>query len=79
MPFQKTISEEEMATDWLRSKFEEVIVKKEIYSKYCPVCRSRFIVDLDTHYECDNCKTQYKFKNLDEIQDKIWFMRIRRL
>ena len=30
-------------------------------------------------YECDNCKTQYKFKNLDEIQDKIWFMRIRRL
>lgn len=77
--FQKTISEEEMATDWLRSKFEEVIVKKEIYSKYCPVCRSRFIVDLDTHYECDNCKTQYKFKNLDEIQDKIWFMRIRRL
>ncbi len=76
--FRRTLSEEVMVYEWLNSKFEEIIVKKEVYQKYCPVCRSKNL-DLDHgYYECANCKTQYVFKNHSNELDTVWFMRIRR-
>ena len=76
--FKSTLSEEVMVYEWLNSKFEEILVKKDLYKKYCPVCRSKNLIEDGGYFECANCKTQYVFKNQSEVLDTIWFMRIRR-
>ena len=77
--FSKTVTEEEMITEWILSKFESVVVKKEVYKKYCPVCRSRNIDNNENYYICEDCGSEYVFKGIDEIQDVIWFVKIRRV
>lgn len=76
--FKRTLSEDVMVYEWLNSKFEEIIVKKDVYQKFCPVCRSKNLDDEQGYYECSNCKTQYVFKNHGDALDTVWFMRIRR-
>lgn len=76
--FKRTLSEEVMVYEWLNMKFDEIIVKKDVYQKYCPVCRSKNL-DIDKgYYECANCHTQYVFKNQSDKLDTVWFMRIKR-
>ena len=67
-----------MVYEWLNMKFEEIIVKKDVYQKYCPVCRSKQLDNDKGYYECSNCRTQYVFKNQSEELDTVWFMRIKR-
>ena len=76
--FSKTIKESELINNWVNSKFESAVVKKELYQKYCPVCLSKNL-DIDKgYYECANCHTQYVFKNQSDKLDTVWFMRIKR-
>ena len=77
--FSKTIDEEKMIAQWVLSKFESVIVKKEIYRKYCPVCRSKNIDINENYCICEDCSTEYIFKGIDDIQDVVWFVKIRRV
>ena len=77
--FSKTLTEEEMIRYWINSKFEGAMVKKEIYTKYCPVCRSANISNEDNLYHCSNCHSEYVFKGIDDVQDVIWFTKIRRV
>ena len=77
--FSKTVSEYEMITKWVISKFENAVVKKEVYKKYCPICRSRNIDNNDDYYICDNCGSEYVFKGINDEKDVIWFVKIRRV
>lgn len=75
--FSNRVSEYEMVTDWLMYKMKEVQAKKEVYSKYCPVCKHKNINEEEDVYMCLDCKTMYTFKK-DEKKDTIWFIQLRR-
>lgn len=77
--FSKTIKESELINHWVNSKFESAVVKKELYQKYCPVCRSTNLESNNNLYHCENCGTEYVFKDVDEVQDVIWFVKVRRV
>ena len=77
--FSKTIKESELINHWVNSKFESAVVKKELYQKYCPVCRSTNLDSNNNLYHCENCGTEYVFKDVDEVQDVIWFVKVRRV
>ena len=68
-----------MINYWVNSKFEGAIVKKELYQRYCPVCRSTSLENDNNLYHCENCGSQYVFKGIDEVQDVIWFVKVRRV
>ena len=58
------------------SKLQEVVAKKMIYSKYCPICKDRNLTIENDIYHCNNCKSIYTFKK--ETKDVIWFIKLRR-
>lgn len=75
--FSNRVSEYEMITDWLMHSMKEVQAKRDIYSKYCPVCKHKNLNQEDEIYMCPDCKTMYTFKK-DEKKDTIWFIQLRR-
>ena len=75
--FSNRVSEYEMITEWVMHSMKEVQAKKDIYSKYCPVCRHKNLNQEDEVYSCPDCKTMYTFKK-DEKKDTIWFIQLRR-
>lgn len=58
---------------WLDSKFILNRVQKSLYSRYCPVCKNRSIVEDDHLHKCTSCGTTYLFIN----NDTIWFCKTR--
>lgn len=49
--------------------------KKELYTTYCPVCKSKEIENKKNLYICTSCNSSYLFKD----KNTIWFKKIRRL
>lgn len=49
--------------------------KKELYTTYCPVCKSKEIENKKNLYICSSCNSMYLFKD----KNTIWFKKIRRL
>lgn len=70
-----TLKEEEMIKDILLSYTQIIEGSKTIYSKFCPICKSKEIdyKDKDDIYICEDCKSEYVLKD-----NKIYFMKIRR-
>ncbi len=75
--FMNSVSEKEMMTFWIENLFNESIAKKEVYTKYCPICKSKNIENQDSIYKCLNCHSMYTFKPNEE-KDTIWFIDLRR-
>ena len=78
---QDFMKEDEMLRQYLNDKFLEIKCSKDLYTSFCPVCKSRSI-DKDEFSEicnCQNCKSSYKFvdesANLDQT---LWFIKLRR-
>ena len=71
----KLVSEKKLISYWLDSKLKEITAKKELYTKYCPVCKSKNIEENQNIYKCPNCKSIYTFK---DDGDTIWFLKLRR-
>lgn len=70
-------NEKEMIKQWLLSKITLITGDKEVYSKYCPVCKQK-TVDVDEKSgHCSLCDAQYLF--VDEQSEKIWLRKIRRV
>ena len=70
-------SEAELIHDWLASKVNKVAADKNIYRKYCPVCRSRGI-DLEGGiYTCPSCGSRYMFDET-AAEETVWFRKIRK-
>jgi hypothetical protein len=72
--FNNSQKEEEILEYWLMSKFKEVTANKDMYERYCPVCKSRSIDINQDLCSCSDCQSMYTFKN----DNKIWFIRVRR-
>ena len=70
-------SEAELVHDWLASKVSKVSADKNVYKKYCPVCRSRGIDLTDGVYSCSFCGSRYMFDESGE-EETVWFRKIRK-
>ena len=73
----KLVSEKKLVSFWLNSKMQEIFAKKELYMKYCPVCKSKNTENNQNIYKCCDCGSIYTFKDGDRI-DTIWFLKLRR-
>ena len=73
------LTEKELITKWLDSKIDVVVGSKGLFSRYCPVCKSRHIEfdEMELKYSCMNCHSVYTFLE-GKKQDEIWFLRVRR-
>ncbi len=69
-------TEKELIRAWLQSKINLVSADKNIYKKYCPVCRSRGIDHTDGVYTCPACDSRYMFDD-SGAGDTVWFKKIR--
>ena len=68
-------SEYDLISKWLFSHFKTINGNRKIYQKYCPVCVSKSITNInDDKCSCDSCGSIYSFIN----EDNIWFIKIRR-
>ena len=75
--FDKYKTEEEIITYWIESKLQTVTCNIDIYSKYCPSCKSTEIVEKKDSLFCETCMSKYVFYNLNEVNQKLWFVRYR--
>lgn len=69
-------TEAELIRAWILSKINMLLADKNIYQKYCPVCRSRGIDHTDGVYTCPACDSRYMFdeRGGDAV---VWFKKIR--
>lgn len=72
----RTGTEAELIRAWLASKINVVPADKNIYKKYCPVCRSRGIDNTDGVYTCPACDSRYMFSE-SKNGATVWFKKIR--
>ena len=69
------LTEEEIAEFFINDKIQEQNMAEEIYSTYCPCCKSKNLVEVKDVYTCGDCGAKYTFKK----KDKAWFLRIGRI
>ncbi len=70
-------NEKEMIRRWIMSKITVISGNKEVYSKYCPVCKVKGVEADDEKGVCAFCHAEYLFIGGD-TGDKIWLTKIRR-
>ncbi len=75
--FINQAKERDIIKVWLDSLLYEIHAKKSIYTKYCPICKSRAIDEQTEIFTCTNCHTIYTFESI-KGQDFIWFINLRR-
>ena len=77
--FKNIVSEKEMAKKYIFDKLTTLPVSYDLYSQYCPICKSNDLKLIEeTYFKCVNCNSKYSFFKLNK-KDHIWFNRIRRL
>ena len=72
-----TIENEELAKEYVNHLFVEIIANKEVYSRYCPICKSKNLDEDNSYYYCSDCKAIYTFKKSND-KDTIWLISTRR-
>lgn len=75
--FINPTSESDIIDFWIDRLLYEVIAEKNMYVKYCPICKNRSIDESNNIYKCTNCQTIYTFKS-SKGKDIIWFINLRR-
>ncbi len=79
LPVEKVRTEEQLVADWLDNKLAHTIANMDVYSHYCPICKSKSIEIIDGLHICQKCKSKYLFthnKNNDRV---LWFTKLRRV
>lgn len=75
--FNNYTTEEKLIEHWILSKLNESPANKKIYSKYCPICKSKNIDCTRGVYKCAECGSVYIFK-VGLEKNKIWYLRYKR-
>lgn len=70
-------NEKELAKEYVNHLFVEIIANKEVYSRYCPICKSKNLDEDNSYYYCSDCKAIYTFKKSND-KDTIWLISTRR-
>lgn len=78
-PFEKIRTEEQLVSQWLDNKLAHTVANKDVYSHYCPVCKSKNIEIKNGLYICQKCKSQYIFTHNNTRNTVLWFTKLRRV
>ena len=74
---KNVLSEKEIVKEFIGNLFVEIIANKEVYSRYCPICKSKNLDEEKSYYHCFDCKAIYTFKKSKD-KDTIWLISTRR-
>lgn len=74
---KNVLKESELAKIIIDDLFIEVVANKEVYSQYCPICKSKNLDEDHSYYRCLDCMALYTFKK-SLNKDKIWLINARR-
>lgn len=74
---KNVLKESELIKNYINDLFIELTANKEVYSKYCPVCKSKNLDEENSYYQCLDCMTLYTFKKTMN-KDTIWLINTRR-
>lgn len=74
--FDDPMPERDMIAAWIGTKIKTLAGDSDVYSKFCPVCRSRNIESEGEVFTCNSCTSKYVF--VGEKKNEIWFLRLRR-
>ena len=72
------LTEKQIIEKWLNSKISHSYASKELYEKYCPICRGIEKEFERNVYTCMNCKSVYTFYKDNDNKQNIWFIKLRR-
>lgn len=73
--FKNVVKEKDIAQYFVNSKLEERHIKQNMFTKYCPVCKSSHLEEDNNIYTCLDCDSKYMFIE----EDLAWFLKLRRL
>lgn len=77
-PIEKPLSEAQLVANWLDNKLAHTIANEDVYSHYCPVCKSKNIDIKDGLHVCLKCKSHYVFTRNKNSNTVLWFTKLRR-
>ena len=76
--FNNPKSEMDLVTEWINSKINHSVGSKNIYSLYCPICKSQSVELINDEFVCDVCSSKYMFYTDKASKENIWFIKIGR-
>ncbi len=71
----ESIPEAALISHWLESKTSATFVDRNIYERYCPICRARDIEAVENMRRCHSCGSEYTFAKIGS-RDMAWFLSI---
>lgn len=75
--YQNVLLEEKLIENFIANKTHCVLSSKDIYSVYCPSCKSNNVDMVASHFYCSNCNSKYAFFTKNK-KDHLWFITLRR-
>lgn len=76
--FEEIFTEDEIVKKYFDDKLCLSVTKSDVYTRYCPVCRERNVVETNGLYSCSRCSSRYVFTKTIGGEDAVWFLRLRR-
>lgn len=73
-----SMNESELISAFIDSKTAIVTLNHDVYSKVCPVCKSKVGENDDGEIACPHCHTKYRYLSNSNDTYRIWFTNLRR-
>lgn len=75
--YSNILKEKQIIKNYILTRLSNALSSKDIYSVYCPSCKSTSVDYIDDHYKCHNCKSKFVFFDKNK-KEHLWFIRLRR-
>ena len=75
--FDNVFSEQELADFWLQARLSHARADVQLYSSFCPVCKSRSVQLEEGRFVCSDCKAEYVFYTDEKKKNCIWFLNLK--
>lgn len=75
--FDNVFSEQELADFYLQARLSHAKADVQLYSSFCPVCKSRSVQLEEGRFLCSDCKSEYVFYSDEKQKDCIWFLNLK--
>ena len=75
--FDNVFSEQELADFYLQARLSHARADVQLYSSFCPVCKSRSVQLEDGRFICSDCHAEYVFYKDEKQKDSIWFLNLK--
>ena len=75
--FDNHVTEQEIVKYWIESKLKTKKCSMDLYSKYCPSCKSTEVLEKNGAFHCEDCHSKYVFFG-KKNHKSLWFLRYRK-